>query len=113
MKKLIASLITLAFAVTAYAADEPKAKEVTATGEVLCAHCDLSVKTSCQNAVKTNEGVVYLLTGEKAEKFFKDHEDAKKVMVKGTMKKDGKNTEMAVTEIKVAKAEGDGEKKEG
>jgi hypothetical protein len=108
MKKLLASLAALAFVVTAYAAEEPKAKEVTATGEVLCAHCDLSVKTSCQNAVKTSDGVVYLLTGDKTTKFFKKHKDAKKVVVTGTTKADGKNTEMEVTAIKVAE-----EKKEG
>jgi len=111
MKKLLASLITLAFAFTAYAAEEPKAKEVTATGEVLCAHCVLSVKTSCQNAVKTTDGVVYLLTGEKTKQFFKDNEKAKKVTVTGKTKADGKNTEMEVTKIALAKE--DAEKKEG
>ncbi len=112
MKKLFVSLVTLAFAVTAYAAEEPKAKEVTATGEVLCAHCDLSVKTSCQNAVKTGDGVVYLLTGEKTKKFFAKHKDAKKVVVTGTTKADGENTEMEVTAIKMAKKDDAKEKKE-
>ena len=78
--------MTVALIGTPLAQDKEKAKEITASGEVLCAHCDLDVVSKCQKAIKVAEGKTYLLSGDKVTKFFKNKETkkAKEVKVTGT-----------------------------
>lgn len=97
MKLIFASLISVfALAGFALAADE----EVTVSGKLLCAHCDLSIGDSCNEAVKQNE-VVYLLTGEVAKKFFAD-QTPKAVTATGKVTDKTEYKELVVTKIAVA-----------
>jgi hypothetical protein len=99
MKKLLSIFVVAAAAVvvsTALAEDE-----TTVTGDVVCAHCDLKVKTSCQNAIKTAD-VVYLLEGDVAKTFFKENEDVEKVTATGAVSKDGENEVLTATKIETA-----------
>lgn len=63
-----------------------KAEEITASGKVVCAHCDLDVVSKCQRAIKTKDGKAYLLAGEKVARFFKADatKKAKQVKVSGS-----------------------------
>lgn len=96
MKSLLSTfVVAVAVAVVSTAMAE---KEMTVTGDVLCAHCDLKVKTSCQNAIKT-ESITYLLEGDVAKTFFKENEDVKKVTATGAVSKDGELEVLTATKI--------------
>ena len=105
MKKLY-SLIALAglLAIPASAAD----KEVTITGEGMCAKCALHETTKCQNAIQTQEGgktVTYYLTQNDTSKDFHDNlcKKNEKVTATGTVtEKDGKKV-LTVSKIEEAK----------
>ena len=105
MKKLY-SLIALAglLAIPASAAD----KEVTITGEGMCAKCALHETTKCQNAIQTQEGgktVTYYLTQNDTSKDFHDNlcKQNEKVTATGTVtEKDGKKV-LTVSKIEEAK----------
>ena len=87
----LAGLIT-ALAIPAFAAD----KEVTITGQGMCAKCQLHETDKCQNAIQTQEDgktVTYYLTHNKVSKEFHENlcKESKKVTATGTVKeKDGK-----------------------
>ena len=102
MKTILIALVLGTFVSLAQAKDEAKevtSKEITATGEVVCAHCDLKVVKKCNKAIKTKDGKAYLLAGDKVKAFFKVNKDAKKVTATGTTSdKDGK-IYMAVSKI--------------
>lgn len=103
----IAGLILLALATPTFAA--PKGKDVTITGQAMCAKCVLKQGDKCRTVLQT-EGkngkiVTYYLTDTDAAKDFHEKvcKEAKKVTVTGTSKKvDGKR-ELAATEIKFVK----------
>jgi len=87
----LAGLI-VALAIPAFAAD----KEVTITGQGMCAKCQLHETDKCQNAIQTQEDgktVTYYLTHNKVSKEFHENlcKESKKVTATGTVKeKDGK-----------------------
>ena len=91
MKTVLLIITALSLTLSAYAGE---GKEVTLTGDGVCAHCSLKLTDSCNNAlqVKNDEGklINYILTG-KAQK--DQHFGAKAtpgVTVTGTVsKKDG------------------------
>lgn len=105
MKKLY-SLIALAglLAIPAFAAD----KEVTITGEGMCAKCALHETKKCQNAIQTQEDgktVTYYLTQNDTSKDFHDNlcKKNEKVTATGTVsEKDGKKM-LTVSKIEEAK----------
>ncbi len=100
MKTLILTMIAGGIALgAAYAG---KDAETTVTGDVLCAHCDLEIKTSCQKALQTTDEKVFLLEGKVAKKFFEKNEKAKKVTATGTTSKDGDHTVLEAKKIEVA-----------
>ena len=78
-----------------------KAKEVTAKGSVVCAHCDLSLKSSCQKAIKSTDGKVFLLDGKVAKQFFKNKENkkVKTVTAVGTTKEVDGNVVLTASKI--------------
>jgi hypothetical protein len=105
MKKVY-SLIALAglLAIPAFAAD----KEVTITGEGMCAKCALHETTKCQNVIQTQEDgktVTYYLTQNDTSKDFHDNlcKKNEKVTATGTVsEKDGKKM-LTVSKIEEAK----------
>lgn len=105
MKKLY-SLIALAglLAIPAFAED----KEVTITGEGMCAKCALHETAKCQNAIQTQEDgktVTYYLTQNSTSKDFHDNlcKKNEKVTATGTVtEKDGKKM-LTVSKIEEAK----------
>jgi hypothetical protein len=113
MKSTLLLAMTVAFlgAPMAQAKEEAKekAKEITASGEVLCAHCDLEVVSKCQKAIKTKEGKTYLLTGDQVTKFFdaKETKKAKEVKVTGTSTSKVKDYPV-ITATKIEEVKGEG-----
>lgn len=109
MKKLIIALFVGSLSTMSVLAEKEGkvAKEITATGTVVCAHCDLDVVSKCQKAIKTRKGKAYLLAGDKVAAFFKADETKKAKQVTVTGKPTGKEGEhviLTATKIKVAKA---------
>jgi len=101
MKTLI--LTIAATGLVLMAANAGKTEEITVTGDVKCAHCDLSIKSSCQDAIQTTDNAIFLLDGKIAESFFDENEGVKKVTATGTAKKQDDHTLLKVTKIEVAK----------
>jgi hypothetical protein len=105
MKKLY-TLIAFAglLAVPAFAAD----KEVTITGEGMCAKCALHETSKCQNVIQTQEDgktTTYYLTQNATSKDFHDNlcKKSEKVTATGTVsEKDGKKM-LTVSKIEEAK----------
>ncbi len=107
MKKLIIALFVGSLSTAAFA-EKPKSEDVTATGNVVCAHCDLEVVTKCQKAIKLDDGKAILLTGKKVKAFFKAPatKKVKRVTVTGKPAgKEGKHVILAASKIEEAKAE--------
>lgn len=117
MKKLITAALTLAFVfalTTSAVADEKKAKVRALKGELLCAHCDLSIGDSCSGALrvtaKGKEGKeikrIFLLKGDAASSLGKGK--GQMVIAKGTIKTEGKGKNikriMTVASLKLAPA---------
>lgn len=103
MKTILITLSSvLALAAVAFAANDDK--EVTVSGKVLCAHCDLEIGDSCNSAVKV-EGNLYLLTGKVSEKFFDENEKVKAVTATGKATKKDDHIDLAVSKIAL-KSEG-------
>jgi len=106
MKK-IASIIALAglLALPALAAD----KEVTITGEGMCAKCALHETDTCQNVIQTQEDgktVTYYLAQNDVSKAF--HHDnlckkTEKVTATGTVSEEGGKKILTVSKIEAAK----------
>lgn len=92
----LASVLALVSAAAVFAADE--AKEVTVSGKIVCAHCDLSIGNSCNEAVKS-DGIVYLLTGKVSKQFFEENSKAEAVTATGKATKKDDHTDLAVTKI--------------
>lgn len=102
MKKLIATLATIAVAFTMTTgafADEKKAdkKEATVKGKAVCAHCNLGLGDSCATVIQTTKKgkdgkevkqVYWLTDNEAAQKLGKG--TGQTVVAKGTVKKEGK-----------------------
>jgi hypothetical protein len=92
----------LAMATASFAAD--KAKEVTLTGEAMCAKCALHQSDKCQTVLQTTKDgktTTYYLMGKVAKDWHDNVcKSTEKATVTGTLeKKDGKE------EIKVARIE--------
>ena len=101
MKKslqLVAAIVALGFAGTAFA------KDVTLTGEGKCAKCALKKADKCQNVVEVKDGdktTTYYLKGAASDKFHKEIcGETKKVDVTGEVSEaDGKKW-LTVSSIK-------------
>jgi hypothetical protein len=100
MKKLILTVVVSVFALAV--SNAGKGEDVTVTGDVKCAHCDLDIKKSCQNAIQTSDKKIYLLDGKVAKKFFDENEDVEKVTATGPTSVDGENTVLEAKKIEVA-----------
>ena len=105
MKKLY-SMIALAglLAIPAFAAD----KEVTITGEGMCAKCALHETKKCQNAIQTQEDgktVTYYLTQNDVSKDFHDNlcKKSEKVTATGTVSEKGGKKMLTASKIEEAK----------
>jgi hypothetical protein len=105
----VAGLLLLALATPTFAADEPKEKERTLTGEAKCAKCSLKEADKCQTVlqVEGKDGKkvnYYLVANDVAKKFHGEVCQAtKKVAITGTVKKvEGKN-ELTATKIESPK----------
>ena len=108
MKKIVSSLsvavVLLALAGPAFAAG----KEVTITGEGMCAKCALHETDKCQNVIQTKEHgktVNYYLAQNKVSKHFHDnlcHENHK-VTATGTVKEEDGKKVLTATKIKLVK----------
>jgi len=101
MKKLLIGMMIGAMAIVVNAGDK---KQITASGKVLCAHCDLSLKSSCQKAIQTTDNKVYLLSGKIAKTFFKENKKVKQITATGSVKEDEGNN--ILTAKTIAKVEG-------
>ena len=90
------------------AADDAKPKEITVTGECMCAKCALHAADKCQNVVKVEKDgktTTYWLAQNDVSKEFHDTvcKENKKVTCTGTVKtEDGKEV-MTVSKIEEAK----------
>jgi hypothetical protein len=101
---LLAGLAAASLTTTAFA----EGKEITITGEALCAKCALHKADKCQTVVKvTTDGkeILYYLTGDAAKAFHKNicEGGSEKVTVTGKVEeKDGKQVVEAtkVEEVK-------------
>lgn len=105
MKKIL-SIVALAglMAVPAFAAD----KEVTITGEGMCAKCALHQQDHCQNVIQTQEDgktVTYYLAQNKTSKDFHDNlcKKNEKVTATGTVKEKNGKKILTVSKIEEAK----------
>lgn len=99
MKKLLIALLVGSLSISAAIADkgkEEKSKAITASGKVICAHCDLDVGNSCQKAIRTEKGKAFILTGAEVTKFFKAEKTKKATHVKVTGKQSGKEGKHAI-----------------
>lgn len=107
MRKLL-SMLAVAVLSSGLVLAVKAAEEKTLKGEGCCAKCALSEKTSCQNAVKVEEGgktVTYYLTHNDTSKAFHKNicRENKKIKVTGEVKK--KATEDTPGEITPSKIE--------
>ncbi len=110
MKKLLIALFVGSLSTSAALAEKDKgenAKAITASGKVICAHCNLKVGKSCQKAIQTAKGEAYILTGAEVTKFFKAEKTKKATHVKVTGKqcgKEGKHAILSTSKIETAAA---------
>jgi hypothetical protein len=109
LKLLLLLLLGLAFAGAAFTALADDDKQVTVTGNMVCAKCTLHLTDSCQNVVQVMDGtntVNYFIVKNDAGMTMHDdicHGDSKKVTATGTVdEKDGKKM-MTVTKLEEAK----------
>lgn len=99
-------MFVVAMAMSAFAADS--SKEITITGEGMCAKCALHETDKCQNAIQTTvdgKKVTYYLTDNKVSKEFHKNlcKENQKVTATGKVKeKDGKMM-LTVSKIELAK----------
>jgi hypothetical protein len=105
MKKTL-SLIALAglLAIPAFAAD----KEVTITGEGMCAKCALHQTDKCQNVIQTQEEgktVTYYLAQNDVSKDFHDNicKHSEKITATGTLSEENGKKILTPTKIEEAK----------
>jgi hypothetical protein len=113
MKKLIllvpamATLLLLATAAPAMAADTPKGKEITIAGEAKCAMCALKETEKCQTVIeaadKTGKTVKYYVADNDVAKQFhsKICKGPQKVNAAGTVKQVNGKNELTLTKIAV------------
>jgi hypothetical protein len=100
----LAALLVTVLATTAVAAS----KEVTITGEGMCAKCALHETEKCQTVIQTQEDgktVTYYLAQNKVSKEFHENvcKESHKVTATGTVKeKDGKKV-LTASKIELAK----------
>jgi hypothetical protein len=100
----LAALLVTVLATTAVAAS----KEVTITGEGMCAKCALHETDKCQTVIQTQEDgktVTYYLAQNKVSKEFHENvcKESHKVTATGTVKeKDGKKV-LTASKIELAK----------
>jgi hypothetical protein len=68
-----------------------EAKQVTISGDLVCAHCRLHASPTCGVALKASEGNYFLVKNEESDKVFDKRDKGLKVNVTGTVEeKDGK-----------------------
>ncbi len=107
MKNMIAcaALAVLFLAVTATTAP---AKDITITGNAMCAKCQLKQTAQCQTAIQVEKGkntLTYYLTANDVSKAFHENvcTQTKKVTATGTVKKVDGKLEFAATKIELVK----------
>ncbi len=88
---LALALVAVVALVVSVKADD-KGKEVTLTGTITCAKCDLKLADKCHTVIKTNDGTVYYFDDASSKKNHKPIcTSPKEGTVKGTVEeKDGK-----------------------
>ena len=97
MKTILITITSIiALAGFAFAAEE--SKEITVSGKVLCAHCDLDIGDSCNSAVQQGK-TVFLLNGAIAAKFFEENKKAKAVTATGKPTKKEDHVDLTVSTI--------------
>ena len=109
----VASLLILAFANPALAADEGSdkdAKKVTITGTGKCGKCALKETETCQNVIQTEKGgkttTYYLAKNDVSNEFHsKVCKESKKVRATGTVKEVGGKKELTASKISVVEDE--------
>ena len=110
MKKLLITILavvmTFMLASSVFAGE--KGKEVTITGEGMCAKCALHETKKCQNVIqveKDGKTVTYYLTRNAVSKDFHDNicKENKKVTATGTVKEENGKMVMTPTKIALAK----------
>jgi len=109
LKLLLLLLLGLAFAGAAFTALADDDKQVTITGNMVCAKCTLHLADKCQNVVQVMDGTntvnYFIAKGGDGMKMHDDicHGDSKKVTATGTVEdEDGKKV-MTVTKLEEAK----------
>ncbi|HWD93645.1 MAG TPA: DUF6370 family protein [Verrucomicrobiae bacterium] len=105
MKKISSLIAVIAMlAIPALAAD----KEVTITGEGMCAKCALHETSTCQNAIQTEENgkkVTYYLAQNSTSKDFHDNvcKKSEKVTATGVVTEENGKKVLTVSKIEAAK----------
>ncbi len=102
----LAGVMTFMLATSVFAAE--KGKEVTITGEGMCAKCALHQTKECQNAIqveKNGKTITYYLAQNDVSKDFHDNicKENKKITATGTVKKVDGKMELTPTKIELAK----------
>ncbi len=93
--------------VSTFAADK-SSKEVTVTGDGMCAKCSLHQTDKCQDAIQTTENgqkVTYYLTDNKVAKNFHDNicKETHKVTATGKVHEENGKKMMTASKIELAK----------
>ena len=110
MKKLLiavlAVVMTFMLASSVFAAE--KAKEVTITGEGMCAKCALHLQDHCQTVIqvkKDGKTLTYWLAPNKTAKDFHDNicKENHKVTATGTVKKEDGKLMLLASKVELAK----------
>jgi hypothetical protein len=100
----LAALLVTVLATTAVAAS----KEVTITGEGMCAKCALHETDKCQTVIQTQEDgktVTYYLAHNKVSKEFHENvcKESHKVTATGTLKEENGKKVLTASKIELAK----------
>lgn len=100
----LAALLVTVLATTAVAAS----KEVTITGEGMCAKCALHETDKCQSVIQTQEDgktVTYYLAQNKVSKEFHENvcKESHKVTATGTLKEENGKKVLTASKIELAK----------
>jgi len=99
------SLVIMAFGVAAALAQEKK--EVTVTGKVVCARCNLKLVDKCAVGLDAGDEKYILVKNEESKKLFPKRYDGLTAMVTGTVevKGKGKTAKKYLTATKIEVAE--------
>jgi len=108
MKRLLASLLTVAGLALAAHASSHAEKEKTIKGEGLCLKCELKKADKCLNGIRVKEDgkeVVYELEHNQVSKDFHKHlcSGTAAVVAVGTVKKDGDKHILTASKIELDK----------